>query len=290
MAVEHRTRRWWRFGSVVAAGGAAALLLAACGPGVGAFSVDHPTSIPAGSSHGQTVGTLVLNWRTATRYFSGRATTSLYLDVSDSTPSGTVTLTRAADTGIGLTVSGTGTFGGACTVETASTLVCTSLTDLNGGSVTYVLKGLKVNSTNGSGGVAVRATVPGTTATPALTQTVLAATFVVGQAEPVFVTHPSAGGGSDTKAGTLGDAVTFHAGSLGSTWIAVHGATFYLSLVGAPSWLHIGTHTGYLYGSVPKAATGTYTFTVVANTTPHPTQRHSPNLQAREKVTLHVVP
>jgi Putative Ig domain len=248
-----------------------ALALAAC-----TFTSPHPTAIRKGVTIGQAVGPLTFRMQTTTA--DGTAVTSLKFSVV--TGSGTVVLTRTADRDVRPTTTGSFHATGPCTPTrtTFSTLVCPELVATGPGTKSLTFSGIKVSSFAPSGKVEATFVING------FGFTTIAATYVTPPDYSIgTTTTPTA----PTFASA--DSTTFTAGHPGTFPVRVHGSPSTLSLSGAPSWLSVAPHSGFLEGSPPANAAGHYRFTIIASTDPKTTRQHGDDLTARQSFTLTVV-
>lgn len=247
--------------------GGLALLLSAC------TITATPTQIPVGTSTGQAVGPITVRYAKATATSAGGATTSLRVTFSI-TGSGTVAPVPSSV--VQSTTTGTVDAPITCFVTTTTTpttpqLVCPTFgLGTTGGTLT--ISGVEVNSTAASGKLV--ASVSQLTIGRRRVSAVVANYVTEADSAPTFRSPASA---------------AFTAGRLSGTWVRL-GESAVLSLEGAPSWLSISPHAGYLRGTPPAAAAGhTYKFTVLASTDPRTRRPHGDNLATKQSFTLKVV-
>jgi hypothetical protein len=270
--------------AVLAVGlGALAILLSAC-----TLSSPDPTAILEGTSTGQTVGTFTLSMTSSDGAFTNQP---VDFEFSIKSGRGSVTLTPTADATIVPQMTGTVRFETTPTNPTrhlscyattvvAPTLVCPDVShDVPGtgtsgttpvGPGTLTISGLKVNSTGAAGELVVTTYFPPYTR---VTTMVAEYTTPMGVIAPTFHSPKSA---------------MFVAGEPGHFWVRIHGDGVF-SLEGAPSWLSILPHAGYLHGTPPATAAGRFSFTILARTNPHTKRRHGDDLTAKQTFTLKVV-
>lgn len=246
--------------------GGLALLLSAC------TITATPTQIPVGTSTGQAVGPITVRYAKATATSAGGTQRLLRVTFSI-TGSGTVAPVPSSV--VQSTTTGTVDAPITCFVTTTTTpttpqLVCPTFgLGTTGGTLT--ISGVEVNSTAASGKlVASVQKLPG----PGSVSAVVANYVTEADSAPTFRSPASA---------------AFTAGRLSGTWVRL-GESAVLSLEGAPSWLSISPHAGYLRGTPPAAAAGhTYKFTVLASTDPRTRRPHGDNLATKQSFTLKVV-
>jgi hypothetical protein len=251
-------------GVVLALGlGGLTLMLAAC-----TLDAPSPQTIPSGTSTGQAVSSFTLRM---TPSDGGFTTQSVDFQFAIEQGRGSVALTAAADGAIVPQTTGTVDAPDPCyaTTGSAPTIVCPRVSHATG-TGTLTISGVRVNSTGAGGELAVIVHFPPATTTSAV---VAAYSTFFGSALPTFHSPSS---------------TTFAAGHPGHFWVVLHGDAI-LSLEGAPSWLSISPHAGYLHGTPPANAAGRYVFTISAQTDPRTKRRHTGNLTAKQLFTLVVV-